>query len=253
MESIEQILPYWAYASLLIFCRVGAAVMVMPVLSDASVPAQVRLAVAVGVTAAIYPVVPGLPPAGPPMPVELLRQVLVETCVGIVIGMGARILLASLHLAGAVSGQIFGLTNPMGAVPAGFEGASTLSSILLVAGSWAILASDAHHMMIRGVVDSYSLLPFGAAPPAADAALALAQVVGEAFRIAVMVSTPAIVLAIVFKVGLGLANRIMPLMPVYFVATPVLIVVGVAITALTLPSILVVFLDAVREWVFRFR
>ena len=57
-------LPGLAFHAALLFCRLGAAVMLLPGLGEAEIPATQRLALGLGLVLALLPVLaPALPPA----------------------------------------------------------------------------------------------------------------------------------------------------------------------------------------------
>jgi flagellar biosynthetic protein FliR len=55
-------------------------------------------------------------------------------------------------------------------------------------------------------------------------------------------------MGLVLNLGMGLANRMMPALPVFFVATPVLVAAGLFVLIVAAPSILEGFLDRFAAW-----
>jgi len=92
---------------LLTFARAGAMIMLMPVIGDAGVPARVRLAFALAVSAALISFTARFYPTQTPPPVELAMLVAREVTSGVVIGTMARLIMSALETAGfcAISGQ----------------------------------------------------------------------------------------------------------------------------------------------------
>ena len=59
---------------------------------------------------------------------------------------------------------------------------------------------------------------------------------------------PFYVLSLLLNLGMGLANRVMPAMQVFFVAGPGLIVAGLALLALAVPAILTYQNEQLSLW-----
>src|SRR5947209_2156952 len=108
---LAQLLPANIFAALLVFSRVGAALMLLPGFGDLYVPARWRLLLAAGLSlllaAAMGPELPGLPDQAP----ELLRLLFTETVVGLFLGTIARMLLTALETAGGIISMQLGLSS----------------------------------------------------------------------------------------------------------------------------------------------
>jgi flagellar biosynthetic protein FliR len=58
-------------------------------------------------------------------------------------------------------------------------------------------------------------------------------------------------MGVVLNVGLGLSNRMMPTLPVFFVAAPVLIAAGLVVLVVAVPSMLHGFIAGFEDWLGR--
>lgn len=115
-----------------------------------------------------------------------------------------------------------------------------------------VFVTDTHHLMIGGLMRSYALIPVGGVIMG-DLTEQTARLGAGAFYIAVMVGGPFIIFAVLMNLALGLANRVMPTMQVFFVAGPGLIVAGFVLLALTAAAILNTTLDAMSGWLLSLR
>jgi flagellar biosynthetic protein FliR len=84
-----------------------------------------------------------------------------------------------------------------------------------------------------------------------DLAEQIARAVASSFWIGVSITAPFYVMGLLLNLGLGLANKMMPTLPVFFVAVPVLIAAGLLVLALSGPALFSGFLDAFAEWLGR--
>ena len=83
---------------------------------------------------------------------------------------------------------------------------------------------------------------------AGDLAREMARLVAGSLRIGVTLAAPFFVMGLLLNLGLGLANRMLPSLPVFFVAASGLIAAGFAILALAVPAILQNFILRFNEW-----
>jgi flagellar biosynthesis protein FliR len=235
-------LPQDVFGFLLVFARVGAAMMVMPGVGETFVPQRIRLALALAVSAVVLP---GLEktPALPDNPVDVTMLILGETAVGVTIGLIAKLLFTALHVAGSIIGLQTGLSfaqfyDPMQGGQNVLVGAM-LSMIALV----AIFAADLHLALIQGIADSYAIVSPGAAPPFGDAAEAASRMVAASFALGMKIAAPFIVYGVLFQVGSGVLARLMPQIQISFVAMPLQILLGYGLMFTTLPVAIIWFLD----------
>lgn len=99
---LEQLLPANLFAALLIFTRIGAAMMLLPGFGEFYVLQRYRLLLALLLAALLTPV---LAPQLPALPDGALRLGVVvggEAVIGLFLGLVARILLSALDIAGTV-------------------------------------------------------------------------------------------------------------------------------------------------------
>ena len=99
------------------------------------------------------------------------------------------------------------------------------------------------HFMLGAVVHSYDGLPVGKLTALGDLADSLTSTLSAAFAVAVQLSTPFLVLGLAFNIGLALANRALPQLPVFFVGLPASLAGGLIVLMIALPAILFAFGD----------
>ncbi|MGI3170938.1 flagellar biosynthetic protein FliR [Pseudooceanicola sp. C21-150M6] len=227
------------------FARIGGAMMFLPGFGEQFITVRHRLAGALLLSAALTPVVGGA--ALPETPLELIRVFAIEITIGVWIGLCGRVLLAAVQVAGAQIGMVSGLANAFAPNMGSFEGATIIASALLMAAIAVIFAADIHHLMIASLMHSYDIFPVGVLMTG-DMGQQMAKAAMASFSIGVSMSAPFYVIGIVLNTGLGLTNRMLPTLPVFFVASPVLIVAGLFVLVLSVPSALRTFVSRFTEW-----
>jgi flagellar biosynthetic protein FliR len=91
---LEQFLPANLFAALLIFARIGSAMMLLPGFGEIYVPQRYRLLLAMILSVLMLPILAPLLPALPSSPSELLLLLGAEVAVGLFIGTLTRFVLA---------------------------------------------------------------------------------------------------------------------------------------------------------------
>lgn len=236
----------------LVFARLGAALTFMPGFGEGSVPVRVRLLFALVLSVALQPATPavrGLEAAAAPL--VMLPLLGTELAVGLWIGLTARILMSALQFAGFQIGAVTGLANAFAPGLGSFEGSTMIAGGLLMAGVALIFATDLHHLIVEAMLLSYDVFPVGALP-AGDLAAQIAAAAAASFRIGLSISAPFLVVGLLLNLGLGLANRMMPTLPVFFVAVPVLIAAGFVVLVASGPALFEGFLAALARWLATF-
>ena len=241
---LQDLLPGGIFAVLLVFVRVGAALMVLPIYSAPFVPARARLLLGLMTALVVSPVVaPGLP-ALPESALVLLLIILGEILVGLFFGTIARLFVSSLTTAGIFIAYMSSMANALTNDPSAAQQGSIAGSFLTVVALLTIFTLDLHHFMLMAVVDSYQLFVPGEAPPVGDLADMVTRVVAQTFLLSFQLASPFLAVGLIFILGLGLLGRLMPQMQVFFVAMPLQIAIGLGVLAVTLPALLRWFVDA---------
>jgi flagellar biosynthesis protein FliR len=238
---LEQLLPANVFAAMLVFSRVGSAVMLLPGFGEFYVMQRYRLLLALLISALLTPV---LAPALPPLPADvasLLGLVGGEVVIGAFLGTVSRILLSALDTAGTLISFQTGLSaaqifNPMAAT----QGTVT-ASFYSVLGVLLMFVTDLHHLLIRAVVDSYDVFVPGTLPAVGD----LSDMV--AFRLGFEIATPFILLGTLFFVAVGIIGRLVPQLQLVFVTQPLQIVGGFVVLGLVLSTGMEWFLSSFAQ------
>ncbi len=230
----------------LVFARLGSALAFMPGFGERVIPLRFRLLVALVLSAALAPATP-VDAVTIDSPLLLVPLLAMEVTLGIWIGVTARIVMSALQFVGYQIGLIAGLANAFAPDTGAFQGSTMIADALMMAGVALIFASDLHHLVIAALLMSYDIFPLGQIMPG-DLAEQIVKAVGASFYIGFALTVPFHVMGLVLNLGMGLANRMMPALPVFFVATPVLVAAGLFVLIVAAPSILEGFLDRFAAW-----
>jgi flagellar biosynthetic protein FliR len=221
-------------------------VMLVPGLGDASVPPRIRLSFALLMSLILTPLV--APQVVVPTAVSgVAAEVIRETLIGLMIGAVLRMTLSAL----AVAGEVVALQTTLGfaqtANPSQAQPSATLSTFLNLIGVTLVMTTDLHHLFFAAMVNSFDLFPFSRTPPIGDAAALAVQTFAGSFALGLQLAAPVVVFSIVFNIATGLVGRVMPQFQIFFVASPLAVIFGLSIFALSLGTIGMVWTDRFRE------
>jgi flagellar biosynthetic protein FliR len=244
--ALLQTLPALAFQSVLVFARLGAAVMLLPGLGEAEIPAPIRLGIGLALVALLLPLLaPGLP-APPEAPAEALRLVATETALGLWLGTLARLLILAFAMAGQAIAALVGLAGMLVADPAlGPQGTALGRAFGLLAAT-LVLSTGLHGLALTAMVESYQVLPAGDPFPAGAAAEAVAVAGAASLDLALRLAAPFVVGAVVLNVALGLLARLAPQVQTFFVAVPGQILAGLGLLMLLSMPLLMALEAALR-------
>ncbi len=243
--------PELVWAGALVFARVGAVLMLLPGIGETAVAIRVRLSFALLLTLALTPIVqntlPGLPATVGAMGGWILR----EATVGLMLGALLRTLMGALNVAGEIVSIQTSLSFAQTANP---EAPSEMSvaSFLTVTGLTLIFATNLHHLFIGAIANSYALFAPHKHLLVGDAGQLAIRLTSESFMVGVQLAAPVMVFSLVFNGATGLIGRVMPQFQVYFAATPLNVLMGLSVFALSLGTLGLVWVSRYRDVVDQF-
>lgn len=240
-------LPVLAFQAVLLFARLGAAVMLLPGLGEQEVPATIRLGLGLGLVLLLMPTLaPGLP-AAPDDVGQSARLMVIEALVGLWLGGLARLVTIAMAMAGQAVALLLGLAQALVPDPElGGQGTAT-GRLFSLAAVVVVLGTGLYALPLRALAESYTVLPVGEAFPAGAGAEAMAAAAADSFALSLRLAAPFVLAAVVINVALGLLTRIAPQVQFYFLAVPGQVLAGVALLALVMPALLGAFEQAARE------
>jgi len=214
-------------SAFLAFCRIGACFLIMPGLSSARVPPQIRLFVAVAATLALLvPLSNAILPAVNRSPDALLLVIGSELLVGALIGLTTRVYTLALSFIGQGIATLIGYGAMGGTAIEENDPQGPLSGLISLAALLLLFSLDFHHEVVRALVDSYQVIPVDGLFDPQGALMDLSDTLGEAFGVMLRLGSPFIAYAILVNVAIGFVNKLTPQIPIYFISLPFVIAGG---------------------------
>ncbi|WP_349369596.1 flagellar biosynthetic protein FliR [Salinarimonas sp.] len=234
----------------LVFCRIGACLMLMPGFASLRVPTQVRLFVVLGATFALAPVVTPtiLPVVANASNPGLLALVLTEILIGAQIGVIGRIFYLALQTMAHASTMLIGFAPMPGAVIDEMEPIPPLSSLVMLSATALLFITNLHWEIFRGLVISYETIPLLTGFDPRLALVGLSDRIGEAFLLALRIASPFVVFAFLANFALGVMNKLAQQIPIYFVALPAVLFAGLIVFYFLAGEFLALFVAGFADW-----
>jgi flagellar biosynthetic protein FliR len=229
------------FALFIIFVRFGAALMLMPGFSEAYVFSRSRLLFALVLSVVLSPPLYEHIPTMPKRMDSLFAIIFGEALLGAFIGGATRIMFATLHIAGSTIAVQSGLAtasvfdpnqSTQGTLPGNFL--TTVAMVLL-------FVTDGHHMLLRGLVDSYRFFEPGLSLPIDDMLTFVTELVQKGFDLAIQLAAPLLLVGLLTNLAMGILNRLMPTFQVFFIALPLQLLLSFATLMLSFTLGLQVF------------
>lgn len=218
--------------------RIGAVLMVAPLLGTRAVPARIRLGLAVALTVAFAPM---LMPENPRIAFDATTVLMVvqETVIGLAIGYIFRLAFEAGALAGELVSQGMGLGFAQMADPMRGTQSPVLGQWFMLILGLLFFATDTHIALISLVVDSYAKLPIG--QPLADAQTLIAGVpafLSHALVVGVQLALPIVIAMMVVNLSFGVLARAAPALNPIAIGMPAALFVGLVLLVFVVPQLL---------------
>lgn len=224
-------------SAVMTFLRVGAVMALLPAFGEQSVPARVRLVLALAFTAVILPAV-----ASQHIGTDLLLPATGEVLAGLLLGLALRLMVLALQTAGAIAAQSASLSQLF--ATAGAEPQPAPGMLFMLGGLALATQAGLHVRAAELLILSYQLLPAGQIPSGEDVARWGTAQGAKALSLALTLAAPFVIASVLWNVALGVLNRAMPQLMVSFIGAPALSLGALVLLALATPLLLGVWLDA---------
>lgn len=231
----------------LVLPRIGAALLVLPLLAPDTVPPGVRNALIVALALCTAPLVApgagGVAIAG----AALLPFVLKEALIGAVIGFAFGIAFWALGMAGELIDQKIGATAAQATDPSSGNTGGTTGTLLTRLGTVLFVALGGVPVFFGLVFDSYRVWPMQSFWPALDVQASAFHIQrgADLLRIALLVAAPVWGVLLLAELGFGLINRYAKQLNVFAMSMAVKGWLAVAVLLLMLGTIA----DTIATWI----
>lgn len=225
-------------AFLLIFMRVSAFFVTMPLFSYRTLPAMFRVGFAFFISLLMYHAVDA-----PPMEIdfEYFLLIMKEVLVGLFIGFIGYLILSAVQTAGSFIDFQMGFAIANVIDPQTGAQSPLIGQYLYIFALLLLLAVDGHHLLLDGIFYSYQYIPIDQVSIGLGNA-GMAEYVIKSFAmmfvIAFQMAVPVVAVLFLVDVALGIIARTVPQMNVFVVGFPIKIAVSFIVIFIVMGVIL---------------
>lgn len=231
-------------AAFLAFCRVGACFMLMPGLSSIRMPMQIRLFVALAVSAALLVSLwDQIAPFADRRPTVLGPMIASELLIGALMGLMTRFYMFALQFIGSAIAMLIGYGGMNGPGIEDGEPEPALGAMISFSALLLLFVFDFHHEIVRALVESYRIAPVNIPFRPQAALVDLTDTISESFLVMLRIGSPFIAYAILVNLTIGFVNKLTPQIPVYFISLPFVIAGGLFILYFSIGTMLSLVVD----------
>ncbi|RCL02555.1 MAG: flagellar biosynthetic protein FliR [Candidatus Tokpelaia sp. JSC188] len=226
--------------AMLVFCRVGTCLMLMPGMSSARVPMRVRLFLAIALSLAILPFVEfQLQNIAAHMNLaKILLFILSELLIGLLFGFLAQAFFFALQVMSNVVAMSMGYSGQPGIGMVETTPEAPLANLVMLGALVIFFITNMHLMLLRGLIASYDAMPLSLTIRPQEALVDVVDVLSSVSLTEIHIAAPFLIYAILVNFTIGLINKLTPTIPVYFISMPFIVFGGLFLLFFLFPEML---------------
>ena len=214
--------------------RISAFLLAAPLFSLQAVTVRIRVLIALALTIMIHPLIEW--PVIDPISAVGLKEIVAQMFIGVLMGLILQVVQNALVVGGQAISASMGLSmanmvDPnMGNVP-------VIAQFLLICSTLIFLGFGGHVLVITALLESFVTLPIGAELDMQSLMVLLIDWSKWLFLGALLVAIPIMVSLLFINLGIGVITRAAPALNIFAVGFPAMIMAGMLIVAMSMPSI----------------
>lgn len=235
------------YPFFITFIRISGMFLTLPLFSDKLISTPIKLTIALLLTLALSPIVSQYIPLQPTNVSVLALVIITELAIGILMGISARFFIYAVNIAGDFMSTLMGLQSSSMFDPSTGTNSTTLSKMLTLMALAAFLALDLHLYVIKAFIESYSIIPYNYNIDLGELSFAIISLVSKITILGIKIASPVVITNFLINIALGILNRLVPQVQVFFISMPLTMLVGVFILVLTVSSMIILFTEEIED------
>lgn len=218
-------------AFLLAGVRAAAWLVVVPPFNTRAIPAQVKVALAMGLA---LPVTPQLAAHAPSTDVApLVQAVAMQVAAGLALGVVVLVLVAAVETAGSLIDLFGGFSMSQAYDPMGSNQNTVIARMHQMVAVTLLFAVNGHLLLLNGFLRSYQAMPLDGHLALNHLARVLTHDVSTFFLAALQIAAPLVAVSFVADLGLGLLTRAAPALNIFSLGFPVKVMLTLVLVGST--------------------
>lgn len=231
-----------------IIARMSGFVLFNPILGRTNIPTAYRVGLTLVLSVSAVSAISAQQTAVPPVSLlDLAIRILLEMALGFLFGMVMNFFFYIPQFAGTVIDTQMGMTMNQIYDPASQSNMSVTGVFLNAMMTLFFFAANGHHTLLRIIITSGDVVPYGAAALGADAANAMLQLFIECTLLALKLTLPILAAELLGQIGMGVLMKVIPQINVFAINIELKIIIGLGLLLALLAPVSEYMLDVERE------
>jgi len=229
--------------------RISALVVVAPVLGSQTVPAKVKIFLALFLTLIVLPVVKSEQDVASLSMLSLFPLAVKEITIGLFLGFIAKFMFEGFQFAGHLISTQMGLGMAQLVDPESGAHTSPVGNIYSLVAIMLFLILNGHHLVISALFKTFEIIPVSKLNVIETAAkIKMTSMFNNLFTIGIKLAAPSMVTLFLIEACMGIMARIAPQMNIFFIGLPLRLAVGMFILIASLPVFYLLFESVLSAW-----
>lgn len=215
---------------LYVMARISGFILFNPLLGRTNIPTVYRAGFVIALTcSAMSSLVTQQTVTMPVGLADLAIRIILELAVGFFLGMVMNFFFYIPSFAGSLIDTQMGMTMNQIYDPSSAANLSVTGVLLNAMMTLLFFAANGHHTLLRLILTSGDIVPYGAVSFGRDAAAAMLEIFVECTLLAVKFSLPILGAEIVGQVGMGVLMKVIPQINVFAINIELKVIIGIGL------------------------
>lgn len=157
-----------------------------------------------------------------------------ELIIGLMLGFISYAFFSSIYIAGQLIDMRIGFGMVSVLDPIGSAQIPISADFYVIFATLYMLVTDSHHLLIKALADSYTLIPAGQVFFDGELINQVVDMFGKVFVIGFKIAAPVTATILITDIALGIISKSMPQMNVFMLGLPVKLILGMSIILITI-------------------
>lgn len=178
-----------------------------------------------------------------------------ELIIGLMMGFISYMIFSSIYIAGQLIDMRIGFGMISAFDPMTSAQIPITADFYVIFATLFMLVTDSHHLLIKAVVESFTVLPIGESKFSGTLLKQMVELFFEVFVIGFKIAAPVTATILITDIALGIISKSMPQFNVFMLGMPVKVILGLIIILLTIGAfkgIVNVIIRGTYEEIFKF-
>ncbi len=203
--NLHILLPGFA----LVLFRVAGLMVTAPMFGSDVIPARVKVALALVISATVFPMIAPTVPADITLSMAVVG-VVGEMLIGLVIGLAMSLVLLGVQVAGMMIGQQAGIALASVVDPSQNTTTTVVGQVYVITTMLIFFAIGGHRMLVGALLDTFTVMPVLSFGFSSEQMVLLSDLLSAAYILAIKLFSPVLITLLLTTLAMGFLTRTMP-------------------------------------------